>query len=169
MGIQKKINCLLICIILSPINLFADDGLFIGVGVGSDGINALRISKEQSKGKIFDTNIQRYAEYGLNFWNGDNNTNSRSSNISLTYSHVLKKDIFENLNINSGIGFAVLSDDKIGRRNLGATLQFESRFGFEYSSSSTKSAVHLFHYSNAGTAASNSGLNICMINFSHLF
>ena len=170
MGIQRKIRYLIVSIVLLPLNISADDNLFIGLGVGSDGINALRISQQQDKGTIFNTSMRRYAEYGFNFWEGkDKNINSNSSNISISYSTILKKDIFYNFNINTGLGVAFLSDNKIGDRNLGATIQFESRLGFEYGSSNTKSVINLFHYSNAGTSSSNSGLNVLMINFSHLF
>ena len=66
-------------------------------------------------------------------------------------------------------GQTLLSDNKIGERNLGTSLQFESRFEFGYKTTNTSSSLNIFHYSNAGTASDNSGVNILMINLSHLF
>ena len=71
--------------------------------------------------------------------------------------------------LNTGVGLALLTDNKIGDRNLGSSLQFESRFGFGYRTNNTNSSVNIFHYSNAGTANDNSGVNILMLNLSHLF
>ena len=67
------------------------------------------------------------------------------------------------------MGIALLSDDQIGERNLGTSLQFESRFEFGYKTTNTSSSLNIFHYSNAGAANDNSGVNILMINLSHLF
>ena len=174
MGISKIklsfISLLMLFFISVPSTSFSADDLFFGVGVGSDGISAARFAKKYDQGKFFDTSINKSAEIGINFWDGDKvNSSSKSSNLSVTYSAILSKSFSNNFYLNSGMGIALLSDDKIGERNLGTSLQFESRFGFGYKTTSTSSSLNIFHYSNAGTANDNSGVNILMINLSHFF
>ena len=91
------------------------------------------------------------------------------ANTSLTLSHIISYEFESNFFLNTGVGLALLTDNKIGDRNLGSSLQFESRFGFGYRTDNTNSSVNIFHYSNAGTANDNSGVNILMLNLSHLF
>ena len=174
MDISKiKINLtryLFIIIIFIPITSYSNDDLFFGVGVGSDGISAARFAKKYDSGKLLDTSINKSTEIGINFWDGDTvNSNSKSSNLSITYSGILSKSFSNNFFLSSGMGIALLSDDKIGERNLGTSLQFESRFEFGYKTINTSSSLNIFHYSNAGAANDNSGVNILMINLSHLF
>ena len=174
MDISKiKINLtsyLFIIIIFIPITSYSNDDLFFGVGVGSDGISAARFAKKYDSGKLRDTSINKSTEIGINFWDGDTvNSNSKSSNLSITYSGILSKSFSNNFFLSSGMGIALLSDDKIGERNLGTSLQFESRFEFGYKTINTSSSLNIFHYSNAGAANDNSGVNILMINLSHLF
>ena len=173
MDISKKIKFLSICVFLVfPLipNSYAGDDIFIGLGVGNDGINAIRLSKEIDNGKFYVTDLARVSEIGMNFWNKNkSSSSSESSNISVTYSNILIKKFDNNFQISSGLGIAILSDNKIGERNLGTSLQFESRFGVGYETSNTSSTLNLFHYSNAGTATSNSGINVLMFNVSHLF
>ena len=174
MDISKiKINFtsyLFIIIIFIPITSYSNDDLFFGVGVGSDGISAARFAKKYDSGKLRDTSINKSTEIGINFWDGDTvNSNSKSSNLSVTYSGILSKSFSNNFFLSSGMGIALLSDDKIGERNLGTSLQFESRFEFGYKTINTSSSLNIFHYSNAGAANDNSGVNILMINLSHLF
>ena len=166
----KFISYLFLTIIFIPISSLSSDDVFFGVGVGPDGIGAARFAQKFDQGKLFDTSINKFAEIGINFWDGDTvNSNSKSSNISITYSGILSKSFSNNFFLNSGMGIALLSDDKIGERNLGTSLQFESRFGFGYKTTNTASSLNIFHYSNAGTANDNSGVNMLMINLSHLF
>ena len=161
---------LVIIIIFIPVTSFSNDDLFFGVGVGSDGISAARFAKKYDSGKLLDTSINKSTEIGINFWDGDTvNNNSKSSNLSITYSGILSKSFNNNFFLSSGMGIALLSDDKIGERNLGTSLQFESRFEFGYKTTNTSSSLNIFHYSNAGAANDNSGVNILMINLSHLF
>ena len=174
MDISKiKINFnsyLFIIIILIPITSYSNDDLFFGVGVGSDGISAARFAKKYDSGKLLDTSINKFTEIGVNFWDGNTvNDDSKSSNLSITYSGILSKSFQNNFFLSSGMGIALLSDNKIGERNLGTSLQFESRFEFGYKTANTSSSLNIFHYSNAGTASDNSGVNILMINLSHLF
>ncbi len=164
------ISCLLLITIFIPVSAFSDDDLFFGIGVGEDGISAARLSKEYDKGTLFDTTINKSAEIGVNYWDGDKeNSTSKSTSFSITYSGILSKTFDNNFFLSSGMGLALLSDDKIGDRNLGTSLQFESRLGFGYKTVNTSSSLNIFHYSNAGTASDNSGVNILMINLSHLF
>ena len=129
-----------------------------------------RFAKKYDSGKLLDTSINKSTEIGINFWDGDTvNSNSKSSNLSITYSGILSKSFSNNFFLSSGMGIALLSDDKIGERNLGTSLQFESRFEFGYKTINTSSSLNIFHYSNAGAANDNSGVNILMINLSHLF
>ncbi len=166
----KFISYLFLTVIFIPITSLSSDDIFFGVGVGPDGISAARFAKKYDKGKLFDTSINKFSEIGVNFWDGDTgNSNSESSNLSISYSGILSKSFSNNFFLSSGMGIAILSDDKIGNRNLGTSLQFESRFGFGYKTTNTASSLNIFHYSNAGTANDNSGVNILMINLSHLF
>ena len=164
------ISYLFIIIIFIPITSYSNDDLFFGVGVGSDGISAARFAKKYDSGKLFDTSINKFTEIGVNFWDGNTvNGESKSSNLSITYSGILSKSFQNNFFLSSGMGIALLSDDKIGERNLGTSLQFESRFEFGYKTTNTSSSLNIFHYSNAGAANDNSGVNVLMINLSHLF
>ena len=92
---EIKINItsyLFIIIIFIPITSFSNDDLFFGVGVGSDGIGAARFAKKYDSGKLLDTSINKSTEIGINFWDGDTvNSNSKSSNLSITYSGILSK------------------------------------------------------------------------------
>ena len=174
MDISKiKINFigyLFLNLIFISTSAFSNDDLFFGIGVGSDGISAVRFAKKYDKGNFFDTSINKSTEIGINFWDGDTvNNNSKSSNLSISYSGILTRSFNNNLFLSSGVGIAFLSDDKIGERNLGTSMQFESRFEFGYKTTNTSSSLNIFHYSNAGTANDNSGVNILMINLSHLF
>ena len=173
MDIPKKIKIyqiLLIAFFLIPLNFYSDNDIFFGVGIGSDGISAARLSKNYDLGSFFETSLNNSSELGLNFWDGDtNNSDSESSNTSLTLSHIISYEFESNFFLNTGVGLALLTDNKIGDRNLGSSLQFESRFGFGYRTNNTNSSVNIFHYSNAGTANDNSGVNILMLNLSHLF
>ena len=166
----KFIGYLILTVIFIPITSLSSDDVFFGVGVGPDGISAARFAKKYDKGELFDTSINKFTEIGINFWDGDAvNSNSKSTNLSISYSGILSKSFSNNFFLSSGIGMALLSDNRIGDRNLGTSLQFESRFGLGYKTTNTASSLNIFHYSNAGTANNNSGVNILMINLSHLF
>ena len=129
MDISKiKINFigyLFLTLIFIPTASSSNDNLFFGIGVGSDGISAARFAKKYDQGKFFDTSPNKSTEIGINFWDGDINNDSKSSNLSISYSGILSQSFNNNLFLSSGIGIALPSDDKIGERNLGTSLQFE--------------------------------------------
>ena len=88
----KFISYLFLTIIFIPISSLSSDDVFFGVGVGPDGIGAARLAKKYDQGKLFDTSINKFAEIGINFWDGDTvNRDSKSSNFKRVFAAFFMK------------------------------------------------------------------------------
>ena len=92
-----------------------------------------------------------------------------SSNVSLTYSRLIRKYLTANTFLDTGFGLSLQSNDSIGGADLGSYYQIESRFGIGYERETYRSIINLYHYSNAGLENQNDGVNIIMLSVSKYF
>jgi lipid A 3-O-deacylase len=74
--------------------------------------------------------------------------------------------------IDGGIGVALLSDTRIGTRDLGSTFQFEDQIGVGVRLGQNRQHdlnVRYLHYSNGGFSDPNDGIDILLLSYTHWF
>ncbi|MEC7676972.1 MAG: acyloxyacyl hydrolase [Pseudomonadota bacterium] len=181
---------LLLCTSLSfagdNIQSSSDQGkYFFGIGAGEGGgpygggFTAFRLSHQKILSRNSTYNFEYVSDLGVNFWKDNSRLNTtqgihasssqHSSNVSLTYSRLIRKYLTANTFLDTGFGLSLQSNDSIGGADLGSYYQIESRFGIGYERETYRSIINLYHYSNAGLENQNDGVNIIMLSVSKYF
>ena len=73
-----------------------------------------------------------------------------SSNVSISYSRIIRKYISNNVFFDAGIGVSFHNNESMNGSDLGSVYQFENRFGIGYERETYRSVLNIFHYSNGG-------------------
>lgn len=115
------------------------------------------------------SNLSGYFEGSLNYWSAD-----RDDIFALAFSPVFvlsfaDKGAGYHPFIEAGIGLAILSDDRIGGRNLGSSWQFEDRIGFGIRSERLGFHYRYMHYSNGDISKPNQGIDAHVIGMTYRF
>tara|TARA_B100000035_G_scaffold49812_1_gene38418 strand:+ start:223 stop:798 length:576 start_codon:yes stop_codon:yes gene_type:complete len=158
---------------------------FVGVGAGDGGgahggsFNALRISYQTLLSHNTAYNFEYLSDVGLNIWKDESRLSAAdkatatsdldSSNISISYSRIIRKYITENIFFDAGIGLSIHNNESMNGSDLGSIYQFENRLGVGYERDTYRSVLNLFHYSNGGLEGKNDGVDILMLSISKYF
>ena len=190
--IRYKLSFIAFTLLFSSI-LFAGDSksghknskYFIGIGAGDGGgayggsFNALRISYQSFISHNTEYNFDYLSDIGLNIWKDDSRLNAAnkafatadldSSNVSISYSRIIRKYISNNVFFDAGLGLSIHNNNSMNGSDLGSVYQFENRLGIGYERETYRSVLNLFHYSNAGLEGKNDGVDILMLSVSKYF
>ena len=166
-------------------NLNNNGKYFFGIGVGDGGglyggtFNAIRISYQNHIKTNDEYGFDYLSEISANYWKDDSRLNSAesidttsdqdSSNITITYSRILRKYLNNNIFTDIGFGLALHSENSIGGADLGEKINIESRVGLGYERNTYRSLLTYYHYSNGGIAHQNDGVDIFMLSISKYF
>jgi len=166
-------------------NINNDGKYFFGIGVGDGGglyggaFNAFRISYQNYISTNDEYGFNYLSEISANYWKDDSRLNSAesidttsdqdSSNITITYSRILRKYLNNNIFTDIGFGLALHSENSIGGADLGEKINIESRIGLGYKRDTYSSLLTYYHYSNGGIAHQNDGVDIFMFSVSKYF
>ncbi|KZN38747.1 hypothetical protein N480_13915 [Pseudoalteromonas luteoviolacea S2607] len=117
-------------------------------------------------------NISVYFESSINFWRfGD--SGDYDQNFVLAMSPVFRYPIatYKNkpLQVEFGIGVALLEDTQFAGKNVSTHYQFEDRLGLVYDLGQANVALRYIHYSNAGFKSPNPGLDFLSLSYSSKF
>ena len=158
---------------------------FVGIGAGDGGgayggsFNVLRISYQSLLSHNTSYDFDYLSDIALNIWKDDSRLNSSgkaaatsdldSSNISISYSRIIRKYLSNNIFFDAGLGVSIHNNESINGTDLGSVYQFENRFGIGYERETYRSVLNLFHYSNGGLEGENDGVDILMLSVSKYF
>lgn len=159
--------------------------LFISLGAGDGGgahggsFNAYRVSYQSLLSQNNKYDFDYLSDTAVNFWEDDSRLSASdkltatssldSSNISISYSRIIRKYLNNNNFFDIGLGLSIHNNDSIGGSDLGSYYQFESRVGVGYERETYRSVLSLFHYSNGGLEGKNDGVDIIMLSISKYF
>jgi hypothetical protein len=158
---------------------------FIGIGAGDGGgahggsFNTYRISYQNLLSHNDKYEFDYLSDIGINIWKDDSrlsaadklttSTKFNSSNISISYSRIIRKHLNKNIFLDLGLGLSLHNNDTMGGSNLGSYYQFENRLGVGYERETYRSVLNFFHYSNGGLEGKNDGVDILMLSISKYF
>ncbi|RON91054.1 acyloxyacyl hydrolase [Pseudomonas chlororaphis] len=137
-------------------------GVEFSVGQTGDSTQTYRLGMQFDWDKSWlQSDVGRLTGYwsgAYTFWDGD----EKSSNHSLSFSPVLVYEFAgQNIKpyIEAGIGVAVFANTEVEDNKLGSAFQFEDRFGFGLRfNGGHEVGLRATHYSNAGIATPNDGV-----------
>jgi hypothetical protein len=158
---------------------------FFGIGAGDGGgahggsFNAYRISYQNLLSYNDKYEFDYLSELGVNVWKDDSRLSAadkltasnkfNSSNISISYSRIIRKYLNENIFLDLGLGLSLHNNDSMGGSDLGSYYQFENRLGVGYERETYRSVLNFFHYSNGGLEGKNDGVDVLMLSISKYF
>jgi len=159
--------------------------LLFGIGSGDGGgahggsFKAYRLSYQKKLSHNNKYNFDYVSDIGFNFWKDDSRLNESdkqtavsdldTSNISISYSRIVRKYITNNSFVDVGIGVSFHNNDSMYGSDMGSTYHFESRIGLGYERETYRSILNFFHYSNGGIKGENHGVDIIMLSVSKFF
>ena len=153
---------------------------FVGIGAGEGGgahggsFNAVRISYHSLLSHNTTYDFDYLSDVALNIWKDDSRLSASdkatatsdldSSNISISYSRIIRKYLSKNIFFDAGIGLSIHNNESMNGSDLGSIYQFENRLGIGYERETYRSVLNIFHYSNGGLEGKNDGVDI----FNHI-
>ena len=159
--------------------------LFLGIGAGEGGgahggsFKAYRLSYQKKLSYNNKYNFDYVSDIGFNFWKDDSRLSESdkqtaisdldTSNISISYSRIVRKYITNNSFVDVGIGVSFHNNDSMYGSDMGSTYQIENRIGLGYERETYRSILNFFHYSNGGIKGKNDGIDIIMLSVSKFF
>lgn len=147
------------------------DAISVEFGKADDDIDVVRVAiKKDISGWLKSKNIpvDGYIETSFNSWLGFKD-DIYAVAISPVIHTKLCKDCYYKTYLEAGTGVALLSDDTIDEIDLSSNFQFESRFGAGVKADNFDAYVRIMHYSNAGIAKPNDGINIFLLGLEYSF
>jgi hypothetical protein len=159
--------------------------IFFGIGAGEGGgahggsFKAYRLSYQKKLSHNNKYNFDYVSDIGFNFWKDDSRLSESdkqtaisdldTSNISISYSRIVRKYITNNSFVDIGIGVSFHNNDSMYGSDMGSTYQFENRIGLGYEREAYRSILNFYHYSNGGIKGKNDGIDIIMLSVSKFF
>lgn len=109
-----------------------------------------------------------YWDAGYTYWSaGDEAGGRHSISFSPVFVYEFAGDYYKPY-IEAGIGVALFSGASVGDQRLGSSFNFEDRIGFGLKLGDTqKVGIRAIHYSNAGIAEPNDGIESYSLFYSH--
>jgi lipid A 3-O-deacylase len=148
----------------------------VSVGAGytlHDQITVVRVSaRRDSQYKVFENStgwLSGYYEASVGYWNRDE---AEVGNVAFSPVFVYyfgSPDWKVQPYIEAGIGAALISETKIGDRNMTTAFQFEDRFGIGMRTKDIDLSFRYMHYSNASISLPNDGIDILIITVGYRF
>ncbi len=152
----------------------ADERLYslaVDAGESKDGIGIYRLGVQRDFSRWLKNSwvpLSGYFEASLNYWHG-----SENAIYAIAFSPVFALHLCRDCNytpyIEAGIGAALLSDTLIDDRNMASTFQFEDRLGVGVKRGDFDLHLRYMHYSNAGFAWPNHGIDIFLGGLAYKF
>jgi lipid A 3-O-deacylase len=154
----------------------APDGISLGIGKGNHSIKVLKGGlRKHFNHHWFDSGTGRltgYWELSLGYWD-EKPDNIFALGLSPVFVYEFRPMASgRQFYINAGIGVAVISDTRIGTRNLGSTFQFEDQIGLGLRFGNNRQHdlnLGFLHYSNARIKPPNDGIDILLLTYTHWF
>ena len=171
---------MLIALSLHSSSLFAVDGIHVGLGSGDESTSAIEAAAKWNwDSRWFDEGdwyVGGYWELGAGHWDGKRGKyrNADITHIGVTpVFRLIRQDSLANgvkPFVEAGIGLHLMSDDKIGDKDLGGEFAFANQLGIGAQfGGQHEVSVHIQHYSNAGMYDSNPGFDFGTIRYGYNF
>lgn len=140
-------------------------GVFGGYGQSTDNIDVFRLGFQKSfSSRWFDSRtgaLSGYFELSYNWWDKSGDT-THGVGFSPVFAYYFNPGSHWPVipYIEGGIGVAYINDYRIAGRNLSSNFQFEDRIGIGIVMDRMDIKLGYMHYSNAGLAGPNEGIDI---------
>ena len=121
---------------------------FVGIGAGEGGgayggsFKAIRMSRQSLLSHNTTYDFDYLSDIALNIWKDDSRLSAsdkatassdlESSNVSISYSRIIRKYISNNVFFDAGIGVSIHNNESMNGSDLGSVYQFENRLGIGY-------------------------------------
>lgn len=172
---MKRFWMILLCTFLLQGTALAWEGFggSLGYGQAQDDIDIYRLGiKKDFSGRYFETDagfLSGYYEVSLNYWDHpENNVTALAVSPVFAYYFGQPESILLPY-LEAGIGGALLSDTRIGNRDMSTTFQFEDRIGMGIKYDRFDVNFRYMHYSNASIKKPNDGIDILIFTASFQF
>lgn len=137
----------------------------LAVGKASENLDAARLAWQRPWSRQWLVGesgaLSGYHSLSINHW-----WNEHESITALGYSPVFRYTQHDSAwYLRFGIGAAYLSDTQIAGRILGSHFQFEDQFGVGWQQGRHDLALVYMHYSNAGIAKPNHGIDLLLLSY----
>lgn len=183
-GIVKRISLATVFLLLLSNSLGASavDGVDIDLADGDEGSTVVGASVKWNWDKQWLTDgdwyVGGYWELGAGHWNGDSGEHRNSSITHAGITPVFRLTRHNRLAngampfLEGAIGFHLMSDDKIGDKDLGGSFTFKDHLsaGVQFGTGlEHELSVRLQHFSNLNLYGSNPGFNTIGLRYGHNF
>jgi len=153
--------------LLTPRPVFAQSGVSLGFGLTEDDMEVYRVGFQYEwPYRWLETGVgslKGYHEASLNYWNWPEDSDTA---FGVFYSPVFKYVFGDGEGVSPylelGVGMGLISDTKIGGRNMTTAFQFEDRFGVGLDFGGHDIVIRYIHYSNASVKQPNDGMDILL-------
>ena len=160
---MKKIIILVICLL--AFNTQADENKVsysIDIGKSKDDIKIYRLGIQHDisdwLGKKGFT-VPVYIESSINYWKSTNH-DIYAIALSPVFKFLLCEQCDSAPYFELGVGVSLISRKKFGTRDMSSHFQFEDRIGIGFNRNDIDYHLRYMHYSNAGLAQPNDGIDI---------
>ncbi|OCQ22173.1 hypothetical protein A7985_10315 [Pseudoalteromonas luteoviolacea] len=173
---MKKISAIILSLLISSSAVASNShGYGIHYIHGEGDVRGIKLAYEYHAAELLPRdwhNLSLYFESSVNFWRfGD--SGDYDQNLVLAMSPVFRYPIAmyhdRPLQVEFGIGVALLEDTQFAGKNVSTHYQFEDRVGLVYELGQANVALRYIHYSNAGFKSPNPGLDFLSLSYSSKF
>lgn len=169
-----KKSALLIAVLLCAAPALAFDRISMAVGQANDDIEVQRLGLQRDFSAHWWSDkvvgVSGYWELSVNRWSDDETITALALSPVLTVFPNRVTAVRPYLEL--GIGVALLSDRRIGGRDLSTRFQFEDRIGagVRFGDAHRHDLnLRFMHYSNADIEQPNNGLDVYMLSYGYAF
>lgn len=152
--------------------LYAIDGITIGLGNGTGGLNSARLALVQTLDPLgfnqFFSNVGLQLEYSVNRWEEHHNSHNAFGLLPSIRWNWYPQERWH-LFVDLGVGASYHQDTQVADHQLGTHYLFEDRLGLGLRHERWELALRGYHYSNGGLRQPNDGLNLLNLEVSWLF
>jgi lipid A 3-O-deacylase len=148
----------------------------VSVGAGytlHDEISILRIGiRRDSQYKVFENNtgwLSGYYEASVGYWNRNEEEVANVAFSPVFVYYFGAPDWKFQPYLEAGIGASLISETKIGDRNMTTAFQFEDRIGIGMRTKDIDLSLRYMHYSNGSIALPNAGIDIFIFTVGYRF
>jgi lipid A 3-O-deacylase len=159
----KKIFVFIICLLAFNVQAYEDNMSYaIDIGKSKDDIKIYRLGIQHDLSEWLHNKgfkFSGYFESSINYWKSINH-----DIYAIAFSPVFKflqcQQCENTAYFEIGVGMSLISRKMIENRNLSSHFQFEDRIGIGYKYGDLDFHLRYMHYSNAGLAKPNDGIDI---------
>jgi lipid A 3-O-deacylase len=148
----------------------------VSVGAGytlHDEITVLRLGiRRDSQYKVFENRtgwLSGYYEASVGYWSRDEESVANVAFSPVFVYYFGQPDWKVQPYFEAGIGASLISETKIGDRNMTTAFQFEDRIGLGIKTKDIDLSFRYMHYSNGSIALPNAGIDIFILTLGYRF